>query len=1111
MARIYALLAGINDYSQNAAVNLKGCLDDIAFYEDLLKTNYPNELALVKLTDADATRENLIDQFRKHLGQAGKDDVALLVYAGHGARWKAAGAFTTYFPDGYDEGFVCYNSRSKPDAYDLGDKEIALLLKEVERNNPHIAVILDCCHSGSATRGAAEVEGALIRATLTMEDERPLESYLHSDTLRIEYAGALKRGELAIPKTKHILLAACDRTQSAHEEKRRGLFSYSLQQVFTQHGVDLSYAELFSRTRATMRDQKKQDPQFETYDHFNAYTTFLGSKVMRQKRHLVFFDTRDQAWMVECGAVHNLPSDADKPAELTLYNDAGKVVGQTRTTQVGIQKSAIAMPAALAGNPAAQFKASITSLPIPPEPVYIEGPKAQVAALKKALDPSIGATFVDAAEGTRYMITARDGEYRLIQRDTGLFVQGVKGYGEAGAMLTAVLQPVIQWERALRLHNTSTRLDTSKVEIRYADGPEQGANVYEIGLTDAAGRPFPDKKERVLEIGQSNKLYNDNEVVVTYKAPDGVDDESYDIPTRFLIRNRTSQPLYALLLYFSREFKIRQNANEPIPPGQEFSVLDQGSLFLDAGLNEETVWYKLIVSTERIDDQLLTMDGFELGNYLVATRGERRHEDKKLEPTNDWFTKTWRVKIVRQNKAVGEAPVPVEALKLTIDPHPSIKAKVNTTAVSTGTRGATSDGAYYDVLERAGLSLFSPGRTRGDAAPAHVLELTDIDGDAGLAENPLMMTMQADLDENEVLLPLAFDGEQFVLVGDSERTPDGAARIRIDEIPEATTNRRSLGKALKLYFFKAYLARDVANINRLGWVKTTADGLEIIPKGAKTQVQEAKNILLVIHGIIGDTKTIVPGLADIAGGLQTKFDTILTYDYENLNTPIEETALTLKKQLEDAGFGPDDGKKLTILAHSMGGLVSRCFIERLGGHTFVDHLVMAGTPNGGSPFGEFGQAREAMKRVTGLVVNFVPSVIPFLGSFVNSLHNVLEGSEQITPTLEQMNPSSTFLALLNDASANPGIRYSIVAGDMGQVSETEQRGFLKKFLVKVGHSKTASALFDGAPNDIAVSVASIKQVSATRTPAPVIRDAPCHHLSYFNSEAGVRVLSQVEW
>ena len=41
----------------------------------------------------------------------------------------------------------------------------------------------------------------------------------------------------------------------------------------------------------------------------------------------------------------------------------------------------------------------------------------------------------------------------------------------------------------------------------------------------------------------------------------------------------------------------------------------------------------------------------------------------------------------------------------------------------------------------------------------------------------------------------------------------------------------------------------------------------------------------------------------------------------------------------------------------MGGLVARWFIEQEGGNRVVDHLVMCGTPNVGSPFGKIDSAR----------------------------------------------------------------------------------------------------------------------------------------------------------
>jgi triacylglycerol esterase/lipase EstA (alpha/beta hydrolase family) len=159
-------------------------------------------------------------------------------------------------------------------------------------------------------------------------------------------------------------------------------------------------------------------------------------------------------------------------------------------------------------------------------------------------------------------------------------------------------------------------------------------------------------------------------------------------------------------------------------------------------------------------------------------------------------------------------------------------------------------------------------------------------------------------------------------------------------------------------------------------------------------VAAAQNILLLVHGIIGDTEGMVAGVKTC--GLDRKFDLVLAYDYENLSTPIAETARELKSQLATAGLHGNDDKQLTLLVHSMGGLVSRWFIEREGGNEVVDHLVMCGTPNNGSPFGRVEDARKILNILTGLAMNYIPTLIPFSSTVLMLLNR----SKKLTPTLE---------------------------------------------------------------------------------------------------------------
>ncbi|MGI9628654.1 MAG: lipase family alpha/beta hydrolase, partial [Longimicrobiales bacterium] len=260
--------------------------------------------------------------------------------------------------------------------------------------------------------------------------------------------------------------------------------------------------------------------------------------------------------------------------------------------------------------------------------------------------------------------------------------------------------------------------------------------------------------------------------------------------------------------------------------------------------------------------------------------------------------------------------------------------------------------------------------------------------------------------------------------------------------------------------------------------------------------------------IIGDTENMAKGLPmtlDESGvGLDKRFDVVLTFDYENLGRPIQESAAVLKSKLADVGLSPGDGKRLTILAHSMGGLVSRWFVEQLGGNEVVEHLVMCGTPNGGSPFGEVGNARKVLSALTTVAMN-VPALQP-LGPFVGFL---LGRSKKVTVTLEQMDDDSEFIRTLN-GRGDPSIPYTILAGNIEKYAEESDR-MGANLLEKVGKGLLLNALHGSPKHDIAVGLDSIRAVSEDRSPSPDKRNVNCHHMNYFASSTGLEALRDVSW
>jgi len=238
------------------------------------------------------------------------------------------------------------------------------------------------------------------------------------------------------------------------------------------------------------------------------------------------------------------------------------------------------------------------------------------------------------------------------------------------------------------------------------------------------------------------------------------------------------------------------------------------------------------------------------------------------------------------------------------------------------------------------------------------------------------------------------------------------------------------------------------------------------------KVAEAnKPIALFIHGIIGDTTT-APAILRRAkmtdsSELYAQYDLLLTYDYENLKTPLMETARDLQKQLVEIGLKPGHSKTLHIYSHSMGGLVSRCFIEILNGKEVVSHLLQFGTPNGGSPYGNVAQwVTPLLSRALASGAAYQPYLAPLLGLrwFIN---NALD-------TLKQMKTGSDFLKMLKEEGDRGTVPYSIINGDIRLIPDvtTEEMSFYQRIVAKLDWRDALDAVFFQSPTDIAVSVKS---------------------------------------
>ncbi len=1143
---LYALLIGIDDYP-SPVPRLQGCVNDIKAIKDYLQGRVTQEgyrLHLRTLLNQEATRRAVIDGFRQYLCRAGSEDVVLFYYAGHGSQEQAPEEFWTLEPDRLNETLVCYDSRSSG-GWDLADKELGQLIAEVSQNNPHLVVMLDCCHSGSATRGELELETAVRKAPLDRR-KRPLDSFLVTPA-QLEQPAASRSLESnlanwTLPKGRQIFFSACRDRELAKEYnaggERRGVFSYFLLDTLKGVNGSLTYRDLFKRTNALVRSQvTNQSPQIEATKLKDLDRPFLGGAIAAHLPYFTVSHHPNYGWTIDGGAVHGIAAPQhNETTQLALFRldtpseqlrQLSAAAGTAQVLEVMPHLSKVKISGVDNLQKEKTFKAVVTSLPLPPKKVCIAGEQTGVQLARTALQQksSLYLQEVSQSDEAQFQLLARHGQY-LIARpvDDRPLVASLEDYTEATAIQAIErLEHITRWENIAELASPATsRIPADAVQMF----------IYQNG------RELQDTDIRLEYVRENDK----------WRQP------TFQIK----LSNTSKEPLYCALLDLTDRYAVSASLFATggiwLQPGEEAWALEGQEIYATVdrelwerqGITEVKDILKLIVSTAEFDATLLEQEELDLPSRAMADLTPRRgrgtlnllmqgiqsralRTQPEEEVYDDWIASQIVITTVRPQPTVpiprGEESVSL-GFGVRLQSHPSLRASARLTTVPQSTRDVK--GHLLPPILQADDKASQPFQftaSRSSDPGLSALELTEVSDPAVVTRNnPLKLIVETPLAAEEQLLPVAYDGEFFLPLGWGYSTAANNTEIILERLPEPLTEgERSLGGSIRIFFQKIisqklkrefqYPILAVADVSADETVTYEQD-IERV----RERVARAERLVLYIHGIIGETLDMVRSVrrakVDLEGNQRELFDLydlVLAFDYENLHTPIEENARLLKQRLEAVGLGADRGKELHIVAHSMGGLVSRWFIEREGGDRLVQHLIMLGTPNAGSPW---SKVQDWAVTVLALGLNGLAEIswpVPVLGILLRAIGTSVNLLEVIDLSLDQMQPDSEFLQNLA-ASPDPGVPYSIIAGNTSIVpaalkSEPGEVSLLDRLLQRL-FNRAVALTFLGQPNDIAVTVNSIKSVNPERSPQPQIQEVGCDHMVYFFHPAGLEALAQ---
>ena len=720
-------------------------------------------------------------------------------------------------------------------------------------------------------------------------------------------------------------------------------------------------------------------------------------------------------------------------------------------------------------------------------------------------------------EEALYRLIARDGQYLIAKPDDDRpLVEQVAGYTESSARkVVERLEHIECWNTTAELSNPSTSIGPNEVQVEIlVDGQARSGQELRLEYQKGQGGDWlnPEITIRLTNTGQRTMFVG-----------------LLDLPQTFgifpMLLNVGSQKLAPGEVGFA-------NGGEPI------AVTVPDDLW-QRGMNEITDIVKVIVSTSEFDVRRMSQDDLDvprpadrsaalgamgvtrgLGQPGTLDRLMERVQTRHAGPgatarVDDWRSLQFTFATVRPLPAGRLEPGRSASLTdgVRIEPHPSLRvdsARLSSLPVaSRALEGlAPLPRLLYDDPSVVQPFEFAPTRSVGGVL--NVLELSGVNDPALVTpENPLQVTIPRSLSPGEYVLPVAFDGEFYLPLGRAQGV-NGETLVTLDRLPQPSeAETRSLGGSLRILFQKV-LARTFGTKYHypiLAAAKVNDDFSVVYdpdPASVCARVAKANRIALFVHGIIGDTREMSASLS--RAGAANHYDLVLTFDYENLQDPISATALGLKERLKAAGLGQEGhGKMLDVFAHSMGGLVSRWFIEREGGNKVVRRLVMLGTPNGGSPW-----PNVVDWATTAIAVGMNElSPVAWPAAILGGLAQAASYAEV---TLEQMMPDSLFLKDLL-ASPDPGVPYLLIAGETSRIVSNPQRASkLKKLLMRLWSDRSkydlADRFFKGSENDIAVSLASMQNLAGGRNPALEVRTVPCDHLTYFRNPASLSAINQ---
>ncbi|QEH36838.1 Alpha/beta hydrolase family protein [Aquisphaera giovannonii] len=178
----------------------------------------------------------------------------------------------------------------------------------------------------------------------------------------------------------------------------------------------------------------------------------------------------------------------------------------------------------------------------------------------------------------------------------------------------------------------------------------------------------------------------------------------------------------------------------------------------------------------------------------------------------------------------------------------------------------------------------------------------------------------------------------------------------------------------------------------------------------------------LVHGLNSSSG----GFAHLIPHLEQAGYGVVVFDYP-FNQPIDDSCAQFRCDWQAFRARVEEKRAWAILAHSMGALVARSYVEGPGrGKEDVSSLILVAPVNQGA---HVARLQPILQTITSL----------YAINGGRTGHALAQLSDGIGQAADDMLPGSPFLRRINAAGPAPGVRYHIVAGSVGVLSGDVRR------------------------------------------------------------------------